>query len=740
DLVVADSTFFTVLLVWTTPHGQNQDSRPARYDIRYGTSGISEESWANAIEAENPPIPSVPGDSDTCLISGLDPRTVYYMALKSYSQQDEASVISNVAHSATLIPPPVHDLRIEDRTESSMTVKWECPEPVDSRAEPDGYDIRYAVFDITEEGWGDATQAEDPSELEGVHTITGLEHSTSYSIGIKTFVEVGSDTVCSALAATASDSTLDRPPVVENLVVESVEETTITIGWISPAVQAGQALPVGYEIGYSESDFTPQDPESWWEQANRVDVQEVLPEGESENYTIKELDPGAEYAIAVRTISAGGLHSRLDRESVLQATSLDIPQPVTDLTATAVSSSQIDLSWTDASDNEDGFKIERGTSSTGPFTEIATVGAGATSYADTGLEPETPYWYQVAAYNADGTSSYVGPVAATTQPEPKPPTAPTDLAATASSSSQIDLSWTDASDNEDGFKIERGTSSTGPFTEIATVGAGATSYADTGLEPETPYWYQVAAYNADGTSSYVGPVAATTLAGMEIPSLPQPTINSDVDFQSSDPNAITAQGAVQTQLILASSLASMGQSFMAPLENAEWTAAGNCMTWTKTIGSCSWAYEVCEVSEEYVWTCTLNGDCVPPEPLFDDWVAVRGTTNTDGTQGEFRVYETNSTVVSVAWEWIAADDFRLGTWIFYDGDVGSQNQLASLNRQENLDGSEEITLEIGDYKFDALVAADGLSGWMEFRARDDSAIPWELEWRIRWNRDGTGTR
>src|SRR5438045_934747 len=58
------------------------------------------------------------------------------------------------------------------------------------------------------------------------------------------------------------------------------------------------------------------------------------------------------------------------------------------------------------------------------------------------------------------------------------PVAPSNLSAIASSSTQINLNWLDMSSNETGFIIQRATTSAGPWSQIATVGAGITSYAN----------------------------------------------------------------------------------------------------------------------------------------------------------------------------------------------------------------------------------------------------------------------
>ena len=190
------------------------------------------------------------------------------------------------------------------------------------------------------------------------------------------------------------------------------------------------------------------------------------------------------------------------------------PAAPSGLSATAASSSQINLRWTDNSSNETGFKVERASSSAGPFTVITTLAAGVTTYNNTGLTASTTYYYRVCASNAAGNSAYSNTTsAATSAPTPVKPAAPTGLSATAASSSQINLRWTDASSNETGFKVERSSSATGTFTAIATLGAGVTTYSNTGLTASTTYYYRVCASNAAGNSAYSNTASAATTAG-----------------------------------------------------------------------------------------------------------------------------------------------------------------------------------------------------------------------------------
>ena len=92
------------------------------------------------------------------------------------------------------------------------------------------------------------------------------------------------------------------------------------------------------------------------------------------------------------------------------------------------------------------------------------------------------------------------------------PAAPSALTATPLSQSQIRLSWTDNSNNENGFKVERSPDGTSGWAQITTVVTDTQTYTNTGLTCNTPYYYRVRAYNGGGDSDYSNTADATTSA------------------------------------------------------------------------------------------------------------------------------------------------------------------------------------------------------------------------------------
>lgn len=193
-----------------------------------------------------------------------------------------------------------------------------------------------------------------------------------------------------------------------------------------------------------------------------------------------------------------------------------IPDAPRNLMGASTSSSTIGLTWTLPAQSLTNIRVYRSTISGGAFSQIASISGTNTSYTDTGLTAATTYYYKVQGSNSVGPSPASNEASVTTMAAAvTTPTAPSALVATVASSTQINLSWNDNSNNETSFKVERAISPSGPFTEIASLGANIKSYSNTGLTASTSYSYRVRAINSAGASTYTSVATATTSATVD---------------------------------------------------------------------------------------------------------------------------------------------------------------------------------------------------------------------------------
>lgn len=228
--------------------------------------------------------------------------------------------------------------------------------------------------------------------------------------------------------------------------------------------------------------------------------------------------PGAPSgSIVIRVVDTDQTQGNRDEDTVfVDHLYVQVGNPPTDppdggaqgLVANAVSSSQINLSWTDGASNESSYLVERSPDGSTGWVQLDSLPNDSESYSDTGLAASTTYFYRVSAVNANGSSGYAT-ASATTDAPPPPPDAPTGLSANGVSPSQINLAWNHSGSNEDGFRVERADAGQGNWTVIATLGVNASSYADNGLPADTTFDYRVAAFNGSG-QNYSGVASGTT--------------------------------------------------------------------------------------------------------------------------------------------------------------------------------------------------------------------------------------
>jgi fibronectin type 3 domain-containing protein len=173
------------------------------------------------------------------------------------------------------------------------------------------------------------------------------------------------------------------------------------------------------------------------------------------------------------------------------------PAMVTEVSATAVSSTSIAVSWNSVS-GATGYRIYRSTTAIGTYIQTGTVPSSVITYTNTGLTADTTYYYKVSAYNSDGESAQSDAVSATTNAFI--PGIPGGVSVIAASSTSITVSWNSVSVAA-GYRIYRSTTANGTYTQVGAVSSPATTYTNTDLTHDTTYYYKVSAFNSAGESA-----------------------------------------------------------------------------------------------------------------------------------------------------------------------------------------------------------------------------------------------
>lgn len=168
---------------------------------------------------------------------------------------------------------------------------------------------------------------------------------------------------------------------------------------------------------------------------------------------------------------------------------------------------QISLNWSNLASNI-GYEVEQGDGS-GNFVKIAETTTGVNTLTVPGLTPSTAYSFRVRAITGDSFSNYSNTSPITTLPEV--PETPTSLLGTQLSTRSISLEWTDNSDREDGFIIERALSSSENFEEIQRTNANITSFEDNTILAQNSYAYRISSFNVTGASEPSDPLILAVL-------------------------------------------------------------------------------------------------------------------------------------------------------------------------------------------------------------------------------------
>jgi chitodextrinase len=314
---------------------------------------------------------------------------------------------------------------------------------------------------------------------------SSVSASTSYSYTVQALDSAGnaSGQSTALILTTPATSDTTAPSTPTGLTANAVSNLQIDVGWLASTDNVAVA---GYRVFRNGS--------------------LLVTLGNVTSYQDTGLSAATTYVYTVRALDAAGNVSGLSTAATATTpTGADTiaPSTPTGLNASAVSPSQINLTWSPSTDNVAvaGYRIYRD----GAFVAIL---ASVTTYQDTGLTPSTAYSYNVDAIDAVGNASALSaPKGVTTPavPDTTAPSTPTGLSANAVSASRVNLSWAASTDNVavTGYRVFRN------GTLLVTLG-NVTTYANTGLSASTTYTYAVRALDAAGNVSGQSATASAT--------------------------------------------------------------------------------------------------------------------------------------------------------------------------------------------------------------------------------------
>ena len=316
-------------------------------------------------------------------------------------------------------------------------------------------------------------------------TDTGVTAGVSYQYRVRAENDYGFSAYSAVATGTVPVAPLTPP---SNVQAVSASQTQINLTWSTANTNATKfhiERKLGASGAYAEITAVPSTVTS---------------------YQDTTVQPSTTYTYRMRSEAATGGLSSYSSETSATTPALPLP-PAPTLQGTATAFSQVHLSWSTTATGIVLFSVERRTT-TGGYSQISQPTATSTSFDDSGLSGSTTYLYRMRVQTGVGFSPYSNEVTVTTLQAL--PAAPTNLQATASSSSQVNLSWTNNAPDATAIRVESQPAGSAAFTDIGAAPT-LTSAAVTNSQPNTSYSFRVRAQNAAGYSAYSNVATATTL-------------------------------------------------------------------------------------------------------------------------------------------------------------------------------------------------------------------------------------
>jgi hypothetical protein len=246
---VAQTTANSVSLTWTATGDDSLTGTASQYDLRYSTSLITAANYASATAVTGEPAPAAPGTSQSHTVTGLQPATAYWFAIKTADDAGNWSILSNVVTRTTLAAPDVirpapASVAVSSVTDTSATLAWTAVGDDSLTGTAAAYQIRYSTAPITLANFASATAVTGvpvPAVAGTAQSVVvrSLGRQVTYYFALRTADDAGN---LSALSNVPSATTTDTvaPAAIHNLAASFV-----WMSWhLSTAPSARQAQEV----------------------------------------------------------------------------------------------------------------------------------------------------------------------------------------------------------------------------------------------------------------------------------------------------------------------------------------------------------------------------------------------------------------------------------------------------------------------------------------------------------------
>ncbi len=458
--------------------GETTSSIELRWsDLSSNESGFEIERSLTGLGGDFSLIHTTGPGANSYINTSLDDQTLYYYRIRAINN-DGASLYTLIESTSTLlaIPNSPTSLAVDGFNTSSIQLRWN-----DNSDNETGFEIERSLTGQNG-SWGliNTTGADATG-----YDNTGLTEATTYYYRVRARNSAGVSAYSNVVSATTA---LSPPAAPTGLSAETITTSSVLMTWTDVATNEVDYVVQRSLDGSSYSNIR------------------VLP-ANSTSFDNTGLDDNRAYFYRVYARNASG---NSGFSNILNITTpLAVPDDPTTLIITGVNTNSITMMWSDQSDNELGFQIQRSTQSGSGFTVVGNATADEETFTNIGLSDNTTYYYRVRAYNGAGFSGFTAEASATTTLSA--PLPPSNLLLDNITENSIDLNWSDNSTNETGFQVERSLSPTTGYVRITTTTADVTSYTSTGLDQNTTYYYRVRAINPSGQSAYSNVRSGTTL-------------------------------------------------------------------------------------------------------------------------------------------------------------------------------------------------------------------------------------